>query len=346
MAGALNNVTASLSSFKINNTESYLHNVTGDYSRVSTLDGGDSFENTLLYTFNIKGLSGYTISYVRFGVLLLTADGDLNTAKNYTITASKNNQQIGNSITANLPASSTSETIIQLDFHPSSFEEETGDINLTLQTEPTAESCYFGLQYIIISLQGIDKELKITFTGPSKNRNANSITCGILVVTKGSVAVTFSKDGTNNFDTQNDNVEGRIYYRKDGIYIDNTLYGTARQATENIQGIVKLQDTFEIDPETQGIIAPTEGGIAASPQLVFNTLATAKNYTDEQIAGVNAVIGGIQATLDGIEAPSLMQYTKNDGTSDIIGAELTFSDDFEFNKETDKKLYIKWLEIS
>jgi hypothetical protein len=41
-----------------------------------------------------------------------------------------------------------------------------------------------------------------------------------------------------------------------------------------------------------------------------------------------------------------MQYIKNDGTLDSIGAELTFSDDFEFNKDTDKKLYIKWLEIS
>lgn len=155
------------------------------------------------------------------------------------------------------------------------------------------------------------------------------------------IPVSFSKDSDNNFNTQQDTVEGRVYFRKDGIYVDGDLYANVGGtntgiATTSSYGSVQLADTMEtgINQETgqEYIIAPSGQGIAASPTLVLNALATAKNYVDAAIQGIPAGSGGIVAKIE-----------DNQGNVTNYGNEVIFSNDFE---KTDNRLYIKWLEIS
>jgi len=74
---------------------------------------------------------------------------------------------------------------------------------------------------------------------------------------------------------------------------------------------------------------------------VYNALATAKQYVDDNITEVNERVDGIQATLDGIEVPSI-NIEQDNGEITNLGDNLTFSNDFE---QLDSKLYIKWLEL-
>ena len=113
------------------------------------------------------------------------------------------------------------------------------------------------------------------------------------------------------------------------------VYDLAQNVTDYVKtaslnqfGKVKLQNSFEIDPLDGGIIAPTAGGIAASPQLVYNTLATAKAYVDEQIDNI-PVIG--------------VYIEDNNGIEQKIDERLVFSNDFE---KANGKIHMNWLEIS
>lgn len=277
---ALNNINASFTSFKRNNAESVLRNCVGPYSTSTVLDGGNTFDTTLLYTFNLTGLSGLKIQKVTFSVLLLNSNGDLESPKDYTMIAYKNDNQIGNSITATLPTSSSIKTTIPVQFYTSAQEEETTITKIQLQVNNTTVNSYFCITYINIEFFGYNQAVKVVFDGPSTTRTAGSIVCATHLVSKNAVNVSFSKDENNNFDSSTDNIDGRVYFRQDGIFVDGMQYAVTAPASTSKQGIVTLQNTFEI--ENGGIVAPTGTGVAASPQLVFNALATAKNYTDQQ----------------------------------------------------------------
>lgn len=348
---AINNVNATFTSFKRNDIESSLKNCVGPYSTSIILDGGNTLETTLLYTFTLTGLNNTKVQSITFSTLLLTQSGDLESAKDYSLVAYKNDIQVGNSIQATLPASSSVRTPIPIQFYTSTQDDENNSTKIQLQVNATNFNCCFGLLYISIQLYNYDKEIRIVFDGPSTSRSANNIICATHLLSKNAVNVSFSKDNTRNFDSQVDITEGRIYFRQNGIFVDGTQYGVTAPATEQKLGLVKLSASSfetETDPETGeviGIIVPSELGVAATPQLVFNALATAKNYTDEQVAPISDAVDGIIATLNGINAPIDVKFINEQGEEEIIGEELTYSDDFEFKKDGDKKLYIKWIEI-
>ena len=279
---AINNVNATFTSFKRNDVESALRNCVGPYSTSIVLDGGNTSETTLLYTFTLTGLNNTKVQSITFSTLLLTQSGDLESAKEYVLIAYKNDTQVGNSIQATLPASSSTRTPIPVQFYTSTQEDEGNSTKIQLQVNSTNFNCYFGLLYVSIQLYNYDKEIKIVFDGPSTSRSANSIICATHLLSKNAVNVSFSKDSTNDFDPLTDTVEGRVYFKQNGIFVDGTQYGVTAPASTSKQGVVTLQDTFQVDPNDGAIIAPSGSGVAASPQLVYNALATAKNYTDEQ----------------------------------------------------------------
>lgn len=141
------------------------------------------------------------------------------------------------------------------------------------------------------------------------------------------INVTFTKNPNINFDPQVDTEEGKIYFRKNGIFVDGDQYSTKKSATQTSEGTVRLSDSsFEIS-EDGGIIAPTEEGVAATPQLVYNTLATAKAYTDNKVAS--------------IPKPSIEQHDK---TVNKITKDYIISDDFAIDENN--KIYVDWVEIT
>lgn len=141
------------------------------------------------------------------------------------------------------------------------------------------------------------------------------------------INVTFTKNPNIDFDPQVDTEEGKIYFRKNGIFVDGDQYSTKKSATQTSEGTVKLSDSsFEIS-EDGGIIAPTEEGVAATPQLVYNTLAIAKAYTDNEVAI--------------IPKPSIEQHDK---TVNKITKDYIISDDFTIDENN--KIYVNWVEIT
>lgn len=141
------------------------------------------------------------------------------------------------------------------------------------------------------------------------------------------INVTFTKNPNIDFDPQVDTEEGKIYFRKNGIFVDGDQYSTKKSATQTSEGTVRLSDSsFEIS-EDGGIIVPTEEGVAATPQLVYNTLATAKAYTDNKVAS--------------IPKPSIEQHDK---TVNKITKDYIISDDFAIDENN--KIYVDWFEIT
>lgn len=138
--------------------------------------------------------------------------------------------------------------------------------------------------------------------------------------------VTFSKDSSKVFTPSEDNVEGRIYFRQDGIFVDKHQYSVVAPATETTNGVVKLKSTFDSDANGV-IIAPTDSGVAATPQMVYNALASVKEY------------------VDGVVAPDVYIEESSDSatTQRKLQDKIIFSEDFEATDEN--KIYLKWLEI-
>lgn len=103
------------------------------------------------------------------------------------------------------------------------------------------ESCYYSVHSVLINLADIKYKVQITFTGPNTGRKANSIEAQALVLNQGAVSVSFAKDSSIEYDKTKDTIEGRAYFRKDGIFVDGYQYGTVAPATESRSGIVKLK---------------------------------------------------------------------------------------------------------
>ncbi len=369
----IDNISSALSSFKVNGSNKSLVKVTGTYGTHDILNGGEVVENELEYTFNINGLNGHNIKNIIIQSLLLDSNGGLSASR-----------QIGlllNSLVFNgtFNTSDSAKTIISTSFTINE-EQSANQYTFVLKVTTTdSNSFYYGLAGFIIELGDIPYQINFTFSGPNTYRSANKIHVAPLVIALGSQPVSFSKDPTKDFDISTQNVEGRAYFAKDGIYVDgyqysvNTTANTQKQGVVKLQeqfevddqntiiapsesgvaaapimvydltqnvtdyvktanlnqfGKVKLQNSFEIDPNDGGIIAPTAGGIAASPQLVYNTLATAKAYVDEKIDNI----------------PVVGVYIEDDnGVEEKIDERLVFSNDFE---KTNGKIYMNWLEIS
>ncbi len=391
----INNLRARFTGFYVNNQASRLVNCVGSYNTSELLNGGELENNTLQYDFVLQGLQDHTIKSIIVKSLLLTSTGELASTKNMTLGI----DSYGSIFRGNFETSEITKTIISTEFTQIEQQEQNEKTISVVVAMNSVGSCYYALHSIVVNLQDIDYSISISFTGPNSGRTVSTIQTSALLIKQGAVDVTFSKDPSSNFDPQNDNIEGRIYYKKDGIYIDGYQYGVNAPATGVIAGIVRLQDEFERD-ENQEIIAPVEGGVAASPQLVYgvlqeaikvantedygrvklrnsfeidpndggivapiddegiaassqlvyNALLTAKNYVDETLSpievsidNIDNAIAGIQATLDGIDAPLIVKIEDEEGEAESVGAELIFSNDFE---KDGKKLYIKWLEIS
>lgn len=331
---------------------SKLYKCVGQYGTPDILNGGESYNveqdqvNIISYIFKITGLQGHITKNVIIKSLLLNQDGSLGTSKKFKLDLN------GISTSVNLVANDSIKTLI-----PTAFawneEQTTNELELTLTVQnQSKESCYFGLQSILINLQDINYSIQLTFTGPNSNRNSSNIITAALLVNRDAIPTTFSKDPTKEFNKDLDNIEGRAYFKKDGIYVDGYQYSINTTATETKLGVTKLsKPSFEIEYEEDeegnqvpvGIIAPTDIGIAATPQLVYNTLATAKNYTDEVIIPIKGQLDLVQAALDGIDAPLIINIENNEGEKESLGEELTFSKDF---KQENNKLYIAWLEVT
>lgn len=369
----IDNISSSLQSFKVNGSNKSLVKVTGTYGTHDILNGGEVVENELEYTFNINGLNGHNIKNIIIQSLLLDSNGELSSSR-----------QIGlllNSLVFNgtFNTSDSAKTIISTSFTINE-EQSANQYTFVLKVTTTdSNSFYYGLAGFIIELGDIPYQINFTFSGPNTYRSANKINVAPLVIALGSQPISFSKDPTKDFDISTQNIEGRAYFTKDGIYVDGYQYSVNTPANLQKQGVVKLQDqfevdqnntiippsesgvaasptmlynvvqnvtdyvksatttkagkvtiqhTFEIDPNDGGIIAPVGEGIAASPQLVYNTLATAKDYVDDRIDNL----------------PMVGVYIEdNQGNEQKIDEKLVFSNDFE---KTNNKIYINWLEIS
>ena len=331
----INNISASLTSFKINDMESNLANVKGTYNTANLLNGGITYDsklsqfNNLTYTFKINGLEGHTIKNIIVKSLLLTPTGDLHKGTKFNLTLNTV------STTLNLEASDSVKTILPTAF--SWNQQIEGEFEIIYKADNiTTEECCYCLQSILINLNDINYAIQITFTGPISQRTPSTIKVATLVINKDSTEVSFSKDPINVYNRESDNVEGRLYLKQNGIYVDGYCYGTAAVATTEQSGIVKLsKESFNI-AEDGGILIPTESGVAATPQLVYNALASSINYTDKQVEPIKEFINGI-------DAPLIVKILDENEQKQSLGKELTFSKDFEY---TDNKLYLSWLEIS
>ena len=331
----INNISASLASFKINDVESNLANVKGTYNTADLLNGGITYDsklsqfNNLTYTFKINGLEGHTIKNIIVKSLLLTPAGDLHKGTKFNLTLNTV------STTLNLEASDSVKTILPTAF--SWNQQIEGEFEIVYKADNiTTEECCYCLQSILINLNDINYAVQITFTGPISKRNPPTVKVAALVLNKDSTEVSFSKDPINVYNQESDNVEGRLYLRQNGIYVDGYRYGTATIASTNQSGIVKLsKESFNI-AEDGGIVAPIDSGVAATPQLVYNTLASSVNYTDKQVEPIKEFINGI-------DAPLIVKILDENEQKQSLDKELTFSKDFAY---VFIKLYISWLEVT
>lgn len=326
-----------VNSFTVNGTNSSFQNTNSNYYNV--LNGGQVQENTLQYTFTLTELQGHVIDYIIIESLLFNSDGTLSTSKNLQVGLSKDGNNYS-TYSGTIISSEDSPNPFSIKFTDSTGTTESNQIQLVL-TVSGNESCYYGLKGIIVSLKDVLQDIKYTFSGPLYGRSVNKITSASIVVNKGVESVTFSKDPLNNYDQTRDNVEGRMYLKQNGIFVDGYQYGVNAVATNSQVGIVKLSNS-SFDIENDAIVPPSEAGVAATPQLVYNALATAKQYVDDSVSIVNIKVDGIQATLDGIDAPLIMGIELDDDSVISMGDTLTFSKDF---KNEDNKLYINWLEL-
>lgn len=333
----INNIFARLTSFKVNGVESALVNNIGTYGTYDVLNGGELIDNTLLYSFSITGLQNHTISSIIIKAILLNDAGELCESRRITTRI----VDFGNPITQNFEVSDAQLIKIPLSFS-NTVDVDTNEFTFDIEVSTTeTRSVYYAITEVSINLEDVAEVVVLSFSGPATSRSARVITVAPLIKVLGTEAVTFSKDPTLTFDPSSDNVEGRIYFRREGIYVDNYKYGTVAPATTLTLGLVKLFDNFEVDAEDGGIIAPEGNDLAATPQLVYNAIASVKNYVDELADGITAPDIFIEQEVEHIDEET--------GESTVVVEDVPlleavrFSDDFEAKEEN--RIYIKWLDI-
>ena len=331
----INNISAALTSFKINDSDARLVDNTGTYGTQDVLNGGELVDNTLSYSFSVNGLQDHRIGSITISAILLNVDGSLATARNIKTQI----KDFGNAVTQNFAVSDAQKVIIPITITNSVLVETNAFMFDVLISTTGQQSVYYAMTGITIDLEDILESVVLSFSGPASNRGVGNIMIAPLIKIQGTETVTFSKDATIAFDPNVDSVEGRVYFRKDGIYVDNYKYGAANAATENDLGLVKLFNSFKSDEE--GIIAPTENNLAATPQLVYNAVASLKNYADDLVNGITAPDIFIEAEVTKVNPDTGETETTVEDVP-LLEA-VRFSDDFEATDEN--RIYIKWLEI-
>ena len=331
----ITNIAAALTAFMVNDTNAKLVDNTGTYGTQDVLNGGELVDNTLSYSFSVNGLRDHRIGSIIISAILLNADGSLATARNIKTQI----KDFGNAVTQNFATSDAQKVIIPITIENNVLIETNIFIFEVLISTTGQQSVYYAMTGITINLEDIPESVVLSFSGPASNRGVGNITIAPLIKIQGTETVTFSKDATVAFDPNVDSVEGRVYVRKDGIYVDNYKYGAANAATENDLGLVKLFNSFKSDEE--GIIAPTENNVAATPQLVYNAIASLKNYAEELVDGITAPDIFIEAEVTKVNPETGEEETTVEDVP-LLEA-VKFSDDFEATDEN--RIYIKWLEI-
>jgi len=332
----ITNIAAALTAFKVNDTNAKLVDNTGTYGTQDVLNGGELVENTLSYSFSVNGLRDHRIGSITISAILLNADGSLATARNIKTQI----KDYGNAVTQNFAVSDAQKVIIPITISNNVLVENNVFAFDVLISTPGQQSVYYAMTGVTIDLDDVPESVVLSFSGPASNRGVSSITVAPLTKVQGTEAVTFSKDATVVFDSNVDNVEGRVYFRKDGIYVDNYKYGAVNPATANQLGLVKLFNTFASDEN--GIIAPNGDDLAATPQLVYNAVASLKNYADELVNGITAPNIFIEAEVSKVNPDTGKTETTVEDVP-LLEA-VRFSDDFEATDEN--RIYIKWLEIA
>ena len=331
----ITNIAAALTSFKINDSDARLIDNTGTYGTQDVLNGGELVDNTLSYSFSVNGLRDHRIGSITISAILLNADGSLATARNIKTQI----KDFGNVKTQNFAVSDSQKVIIPITIENNVLVETNIFIFEVLISTIGQQSVYYAMTGITINLEDIPESVVLSFSGPASNRGVGNITIAPLIKIQGTETVTFSKDATVAFDPNVDSVEGRVYFRKDGIYVDNYKYGAVNPATENDLGLVKLFNSFKSDED--GIVAPTENNSAATPQLVYNAIASLKNYAEELVDGITAPDIFIEAEVTKVNPETGEEETTVEDVP-LLEA-VKFSDDFEATDEN--RIYIKWLEI-
>ena len=331
----ITNVAAALTSFKVNDSDARLVDNTGTYGTQDVLNGGELVDNTLSYSFSVNGLRDHRIGSITISAILLNTDGSLATARNIKTQI----KDFGNAVTQNFAVSDAQKVIIPITITNSVLVETNAFTFDVLISTTGQQSVFYAMTGVTINLDDIPESVVLSFSGPASNRSVSSITVAPLIKIQGTEAVSFSKDATVAFDPNVDSVEGRVYFRKDGIYVDNYKYGAVNAATANQLGLVKLFNSFDYDKE--GIIAPTGEDLAATPQLVYNAVATLKNYADDLVNGITAPDIFIEAEVTKVNPETGETETTVEDVP-LLEA-VRFSDDFEATEEN--RIYIKWLEI-
>ena len=331
----ITNIAAALTSFKVNDSDARLVDNTGTYGTQDVLNGGELVDNTLSYSFSVNGLRDHRIGSITISAILLNADGSLATARNIKTQI----KDFGNAITQNFAVSDSQKVIIPITIENNVLIETNIFIFEVLISTTGQQSVYYAMTGITINLEDIPESVVLSFSGPASNRGVGNITIAPLIKIQGTETVSFSKDATVAFDPNVDSVEGRVYFRKDGIYVDNYKYGAVNPATENDLGLVKLFNSFKSDED--GIVAPTENNVAATPQLVYNAIASLKNYAEELVDGITAPDIFIEAEVTKVNPETGEEETTVEDVP-LLEA-VKFSDDFEATDEN--RIYIKWLEI-
>ena len=331
----ITNIAAALTSFKINDSDARLVDNTGTYGTQDVLNGGELVDNTLSYSFSVNGLRDHRIGSITISAILLNADGSLATARNIKTQI----KDFGNAVTQNFAVSDAQKVIIPITITNSVLVETNAFTFDVLISTTGQQSVFYAMTGVTINLDDIPESVVLSFSGPASNRSVSSITVAPLIKIQGTEAVSFSKDATVAFDPNVDSVEGRVYFRKDGIYVDNYKYGAVNAATANQLGLVKLFNSFDYDKE--GIIAPTGDDLAATPQLVYNAVASLKNYADDLVNGITAPDIFIEAEVTKVNPDTGETETTVEDVP-LLEA-VRFSDDFEATEEN--RIYIKWLEI-
>lgn len=331
----ITNIAAALTSFKVNDSDARLVDNTGTYGTQDVLNGGELVDNTLSYSFSVNGLRDHRIGSITISAILLNADGSLATARNIKTQI----KDFGNAVTQNFAVSDAQKVIIPITIENNVLIETNIFIFEVLISTTGQQSVYYAMTGITINLEDIPESVVLSFSGPASNRGVGNITIAPLIKIQGTETVTFSKDATTAFDPNVDSVEGRVYFRKDGIYVDNYKYGAVNPATENDLGLVKLFNSFKYDEN--GIVAPTENNVAATPQLVYNAIASLKNYAEELVNGITAPDIFIEAEVTKVNPETGETETTVEDVP-LLEA-VKFSDDFEATDEN--RIYIKWLEI-
>ena len=331
----ITNIAAALTSFKINDSDARLVDNTGTYGTQDVLNGGELVDNTLSYSFSVNGLRDHRIGSITISAILLNADGSLATARNIKTQI----KDFGNAKTQNFAVSDSQKVIIPITIENTVLVETNIFIFEVLISTTGQQSVYYAMTGITINLEDIPESVVLSFSGPASNRGVGNITIAPLIKIQGTETVSFSKDATVAFDPNIDSVEGRVYFRKDGIYVDNYKYGAVNPATENDLGLVNLFNSFKSDED--GIVAPTENNSAATPQLVYNAIASLKNYAEELVDGITAPDIFIEAEVTKVNPETGEEETTVEDVP-LLEA-VKFSDDFEATDEN--RIYIKWLEI-